>query len=92
MVTNNKNVLKSRVIKCEGGTPSGGLVPKQTSGTWGDRGKGNEIQSALEKGLSWIGDKFVNGADYLEDGFNYLVTAPLAAVTGKTKEIPRVID
>lgn len=68
------------------------LQTSRSSGTWGDRGKGNELQSALEKGLSWIGDKFVNGADYLEDGFNYLVTAPLAAVTGKTKEIPRVID
>ncbi len=68
------------------------LQTSRGSGTWGDRGKGNELQSALEKGLSWIGDKFVNGADYLEDGFNYLVTAPLAAVTGKTKEIPRVID
>lgn len=68
------------------------LQTSRNSGTWGDRGKGNELQSALEKGLSWIGDKFVNGADYLEDGFNYLVTAPLAAVTGKTKEVPRVID
>lgn len=68
------------------------LQTSRNSGIWGDRGKGNELQSALEKGLSWIGDKFVNGADYLEDGFNYLVTAPLAAVTGKTKEIPRVID
>lgn len=68
------------------------LQTSRNSGTWGNRGKGNEIQSALEKGLSWIGDKFVNGADYLEDGFNYLVTAPLAAVTGKTKEIPRVVD
>jgi hypothetical protein len=46
----------------------------------------------LEKGLSWIGDKFVNAEDYFEDAFNYLVTAPLAAVTGKTKEIPRVIN
>lgn len=68
------------------------LQVNRSSGTWGDRGSGNELQSALEKGLSWVGDKFINGADYLEDGFNYLVTTPLAAITGKTKEIPRVID
>jgi hypothetical protein len=68
------------------------LQTSRSSGTWGDRGKGNEIQSALEKGLSWIGDKFVNSEDYFEDAFNSLVTTPLAILTGKTKEIPRVID
>ena len=68
------------------------LQTSRNSGTWGDRGKGNELQSTLEKGLSWIGDKFINSEDYLDDGFNYLLTVPLAVITGKTKEIPRVIN
>lgn len=68
------------------------LQVSKNSGTWGNRGKGNELQSALEKGLSWLGDKFINGAEYVEDGFNYLLTVPLATITGKTEEIPRVIN
>lgn len=74
------------------GTVKGGLQPQQYSGSWGDRGQGNELQSAFENGLSWIGDKIANMDDYIEDGFNYLVTTPIATITGKTKEIPRVID
>ena len=80
------------IPKYQSGTNRGGLVNQQYSGQWGNRGRGNELQSALENGLSWIGDKFINSADYLEDGFNYLLTAPLAVITGKTKEIPRVIN
>lgn len=65
----NKKLIK----KCQYGTPRGGLVPRQESGSWGDRGQGNELQSALENGLSWIGDKVVNAGDYIEDGLSYLV-------------------
>lgn len=68
------------------------LQTSRNSGTWGNRGKGNEIQTGLEKGLSWIWDKIVNADDYINDGFNYLVTVPMATVTGKTKEVPRVIN
>lgn len=87
-----KNYKTKLISKHQIGTVKGGLQPQQYSGTWGDRGKGNELQTGLEKGLSWIWDKMVNSEDYINDGFNYLLTAPLAAVTGKTKEIPRVID
>lgn len=50
----------------------GGLVHHQYSGTWGNRGKGNELQSALENGLSWIGDKIINAGDYVDQGLSYL--------------------
>lgn len=57
----------------------GGLINKQYSGTWGNRGQGNELQSALENGLSglwngakWAFDKVINAPDYVEDGINYV--------------------
>ena len=57
----------------------GGLINKQYSGTWGNRGQGNELQSALENGLSglwngakWAFDKVINAPDYIEDGINYV--------------------
>lgn len=65
----NKKLIK----KCQYGTPRGGLVPHQESGSWGDRGQGNELQSALENGLSWVGDKVVNAGDYIENGLIRLV-------------------
>ena len=72
----NKKLIK----KCQYGTPRGGLVPHQESGSWGDRGQGNELQSTLENGLSgiwngvkWVGDKFINMGDYIDDGLDYLV-------------------
>ena len=55
------------------GTVKGGLQPQQYSGSWGDRGKGNELQSGFENGLSWITDKVMNAGDYLEDGLSYLI-------------------
>ena len=71
----NKKLIK----KCQYGTPRGGLVPHQESGSWGDRGQGNEIQSALENGLTgiwngvkWVGDKVLNAGDYIDDGLSYL--------------------
>ena len=54
------------------GTVKGGLQPQQYSGTWGDRGKGNELQSAFENGLSWVTDKVVNAGDYIDQGISYL--------------------
>lgn len=66
--------MKKKLIKkCQYGTPRGGLVPHQYSGTWGNRGQGNELQSAVENGLSWVGDKVINMGDYIEDGLDYLV-------------------
>lgn len=54
------------------GTVKGGLQPQQYSGSWGNRGQGNELQSAFENGLSWIGDKVVNAGDYIDQGLAYL--------------------
>lgn len=51
----------------------GGLVNKQYSGTWGNRGQGNELQSALENGLSWTWDKIYNAGDYIEQGLGWLI-------------------
>lgn len=65
--------MKKLIKKCQYGTPRGGLVPHQYSGTWGNRGQGNELQSAVENGLSWVGDKIINMGDYIEDGLDYLV-------------------
>ncbi len=65
--------MKKLIKKCQYGTPRGGLVPHQESGSWGDRGQGNELQSALENGLSWVGDKIVNAGDYIENGLIRLV-------------------
>ena len=73
--------MKNKLIKkCTYGTPRGGLVPHQESGSWGDRGQGNELQSALENGLTgvwngvkWVGDKVLNAGDYIENGLIRLV-------------------
>lgn len=54
------------------GTVKGGLQPQQYSGSWGDRGQGNELQSAFENGLSWIGDKVMNAGNYIDQGLAYL--------------------
>lgn len=56
----------------QAGTVKGGLQPQQYSGSWGDRGQGNELQSGLENTLSWIGDKVMNAGDYAEQGLAYL--------------------
>jgi hypothetical protein len=68
--------MKKKLIKKH---QQGGLANQQYSGTWGDRGQGNELQSALENGLSgiwkgvkWIGDKVLNAAEYIEDGLAYM--------------------
>ena len=60
----------------------GGLVNQSYSGTWGNRGQGNELQSALENGLSaiwdgakWTWDKISNAGDYVEQGLAHVVGA-----------------
>ena len=72
--------MKKLIKKCQYGTPRGGLVPHQESGSWGDRGQGNELESALENGLSaiwngvkWVGDKIINAGDYVDRGLAYTV-------------------
>lgn len=56
------------IQKCYYGTARGGLVNKSNSGSWGNRGKGNEFQSILENGLDLIG----NLGTYAEDWLSYL--------------------
>ena len=51
----------------------GNILNKQYSGTWGNRGQGNELQSALETGATWVVDKILNAEDYIDDGLTYLV-------------------
>ena len=51
------------------------LQTSKSSGTWGNRGQGNELQSAFENGLSWIGDKIMNFGDYVDQGISYLAGA-----------------
>ena len=70
--------MKNKIIKKYQSGAS--LTNQQYSGTWGDRGQGNELQSALENGLSgiwngvkWIGDKVLKADEYIEDGLAYMV-------------------
>ena len=51
----------------------GSIINKQYSGTWGNRGQGNELQSALETGATWVVDKILNAGDYIDDTVAYLV-------------------
>ena len=51
----------------------GNILNKQYSGTWGNRGQGNELQSALETGATWVVDKILNAGDYIDDTVAYLV-------------------
>ena len=69
---NNFGIKQIGIQKCQTGTPRGGLVNHQNSGTWGDRGQGNELQSALENGLSWAADKVMNFGDYVDQGLSYV--------------------
>jgi hypothetical protein len=62
--------MRNKLIKkCKYGTPRGGLVPHQESGSWGDRGQGNELQSALENGLTgmWNGVKWVGWIKHINE-------------------------
>ena len=72
--------MNKLITKHNYGTNRGGLVPHQESGSWGNRGQGNELTSAIENGLSglwngvkWVGDKVVNAGDYIENGLIRLV-------------------
>ena len=68
----NFGINQVGIQKYQTGTVKGGLQPQQYSGSWGDRGQGNELQSAFENGLSWIGDKVMNAGDYIDQGLSYL--------------------
>ena len=68
----NFGINQVGIQKYQTGTVKGGLQPQQYSGSWGDRGRGNELQSAFENGLSWIGDKVMNTGDYIDQGLSYL--------------------
>ncbi len=70
----------------------GGLVPREYSGTWGNRGQGNELQSAVENGLSWVGDKIINLDNYIEDAFNYGIIGIPAVLTGQFEKIKPFVD
>lgn len=70
------------------------LIPKNQQGarlrhidqsgtTWGNRGQGNELQSALENGLSWVGDKVMNAGDYMDQGLSYLLGALPGGMTAE---------
>lgn len=71
---------KKLIPRCQYGTNRGGLVnhDRITPGTWGNRGQGNELQSALERGLSAVGKgvrHVLNLPAYIEDGTNWLLGA-----------------
>lgn len=68
----NFGINQVGIQKYQTGTVRGGLQPQQYSGSWGNRGQGNELQSAFENGLSWIGDKVMNAGDYIDQGLAYL--------------------
>lgn len=68
----NFGINQVGIQKYQTGTVKGGLQPQQYSGSWGNRGQGNELQSAFENGLSWIGDKVINAGDYIDQGLSYL--------------------
>lgn len=68
----NFGINQVGIQKYQTGTVKGDLQPQQYSGSWGDRGQGNELQSAFENGLSWIGDKVMNAGDYIDQGLAYL--------------------
>lgn len=85
--------MKNKLItKHQQGTTRGGLVPHQYSGTWGNRGQGNELQSAIEKGLSWVGDIITNADDYIEDAVNYGIIGIPALLTGQSEKIQPFVE
>ena len=69
---------KKLIKKAQSGIVFTGNDP--TRGTWGNRGQGNELESALENGLTgmwngvkWVGDKILNAGDYIDQGIAYMV-------------------
>lgn len=68
----NVGINQVGVYKYQQGTSRGGLVPRKYQGVWGNRGQGNELQSALEKALSQTSDMITNSGDYIEQGLAYL--------------------
>lgn len=71
---------KKLIPRCYYGTNRGGLVHRDriTPGTWGNRGQGNELESALERGLSAVGKGamwLLQLPDHIQDGTNWLLGA-----------------
>lgn len=66
-------MLKRKLItKHQLGGPISRLAQQKSSGTWGNRGPGNEGQSAAENTASWVWDKVSNAGDYLDQGLAYI--------------------
>lgn len=66
---------KSLIPKHQLGSPVAKLAQQKSSGSWGSRGQGNEGQSALENGLSWIWDKISNAEEYASRGLDWVIGA-----------------
>lgn len=66
---------KSLIPKHQLGGPVARLAQQKSSGSWGNRGKGNEGQSALENGLSWVQDKISNAEEYASRGLDWAIGA-----------------
>ena len=67
--------MSKLIAKYQTGTNRGGLVQHSSSGSWGNRGKGNELESILENGLSWLYDKVTNAGEYIDRGIDKTVNA-----------------
>lgn len=66
---------KSLIPKHQLGGPVAKLAQQKSSGSWGNRGQGNEGQSALENGLSWIWGKISNAEEYASRGLDWVIGA-----------------
>lgn len=66
---------KSLIPKHQLGGPIARLAQQKSSGSWGNRGEGNEGESALENGLSWAWDKFENWDEYASRGLDWIIGA-----------------
>lgn len=66
---------KQLIKKSQLGGPISGLAQQRSSGSWGNRGQGNEGESALENGLSWVWDKISNVGEYASRGLDWAIGA-----------------
>lgn len=65
-------IKKQLIKKHQLGGPIAKLSQTNPSGSWGNRGEGNELQSAAENATSWVWDKVSNAGDYLDQGLAYI--------------------
>jgi hypothetical protein len=66
---------KQLIKKHQLGGPIAGLSQQRSSGSWGNRGQGNEGESLLENGLSWVWDKISNVGEYTSRGLDWAIGA-----------------